>query len=277
MWFFWGGHDPNNDWEALCEAAVAKAMEHGAQLPDTQLAAARMHTQRGRYADAARALQHALRLAPTHAAAHSYLGTLQCEAGRTKEGLRHIALALELEPTDLSPLLTSARHSLLHGDEATFEAHLARIQEGDGEIRYPVLITRLRVGMWRRDLDEVRRWRDAIANEGRQGVPYPMELGSYVLGEVDEERLLEVLDLNVPRDASPRYRALMEQLTVEGMIARGEEARGLRLLEELGRDVLVDVDWIERCPLLVPLHDREELRRVRARVRERAQAIWSVS
>lgn len=277
MWFLWGGHDEARDWEQTCEAAVVAAKEHASALPDTHLAAARLHTQRGRYAEAARALHRALQLAPTHAAAHSYLGILQCEAGRTREGLRHIDLAMELEPSELSPLLTAARHRLLHGQREQYEALMDRLWSQDAETRFPLIITRLRVAGWDRDLEAVRRWTDALALERRDQEPFPLVLGRYVLGEVDEAALLEALERVSPRGGSPRYRSLMEQLTVEVMLARGEEIRGLRRLEALAEGILVDVDWIENCPLLVSLRGRPEVQRARSKVRERAQAIWSAA
>ena len=47
----------------------------------------------------------ALEIAPTCAPAHEYLGILQCDAGRSREGVRHIELAHELEEKGYDELL----------------------------------------------------------------------------------------------------------------------------------------------------------------------------
>lgn len=48
------------------------------------------------------------------------------------------------------------------------------------------------------------------------------------------------------------------------------------VLERLAEDVLVDVDWLEHCPLMKPLRDEPWMSPIRAKVRARARAIWSL-
>ncbi|MCA9706494.1 MAG: protein kinase [Myxococcales bacterium] len=276
MWFFYGQRDGEHEWAAECERSVARALEVGPGLPDTHLAAARMYWQLGRFRESARALQQALDLAPTHAAAHGYLGVLQCEAGRSKEGFEHIELALELEPTDVSPLLTAVHHMALHGDHERLEASIRRVWDTMPDARFPIKVMRLRIALWHRDPVEIRRWRDALSHVDKPFRPFVEVVASHVLGEATADEVQASLDANAPPTASLRYRALVEQVQVEGLLARGELEPALEGLERLAAGVLVDVDWLEHCPLMEPLRADPRMFKVRAKVRERAQAIWTI-
>lgn len=276
MWFFYGEKDGDHEWATQCQRAVARALEVGPGLPDAHLAAARMCWQQGRFRRAARALQQALELAPTHAAAHGYLGVLQCEAGRVKEGLQHIDLAVELEPTQLSPLLTAARHMGMRGDRERFEAIVQRVWEEAPDSRYPIRILRARLALWRRDLDEIRRGRDALALVDKPFRPFPEVVASYALDEASLADVQASLDANAPPSASPRYRSMLEQGLVEGYLVRGELEPAIAVLERLAQEVLVDVDWLEHCPLMDAIADDPRMSKIRTRVRERAQALWAI-
>jgi serine/threonine-protein kinase len=125
--------DPEEpDWEALSAAAVAAAIAGASELAETQLAAAIHAVQYGRYGEAADALGQALRIAPTYAAAHDYLGRLQVEAGRPEQGIAHLELALELDPELHLALGDICRHRALRGDLESLDQLMARYVERGG-------------------------------------------------------------------------------------------------------------------------------------------------
>ncbi|MCX4246742.1 serine/threonine-protein kinase [Paraliomyxa miuraensis] len=273
MWFFFG-EDP---WAARCEDAVARALVYGPHLPDTHLAAARMHGQRGEFAEAARALQQTLELAPTHAAAHAYLGVLQCEAGRSSEGLRHIELARDLAPSDRMPLIAAIRHLKLHGQDERADALIEQLMAEDPDAQTTLQIFHLRFAVWMRDLESIRRWRAAASPQARTILRFLVEVGGFVLGDLDEPGMMARFDEFAVPNTSRRYRALLEQMLVEGLLATGRVEPAVPVLERLADEVLVDVDWLEYCPLLHPLRDEPWMAPVRSKVRARARAIWALN
>lgn len=276
MWFFYGEKDGAHEWAALCRQAVARALEIAPGFPDAHLAAARMHWQEGEFRRAAQALQKTLALAPTHAAAHGYLGILQCEAGRVKEGLQHIDLAVELQPNQLWPLLTAARHVGMRGDTARFDAILQRVWEQAPDSRVAIKFFRLRFALWSRDRNEIRRARDALAQVDKPFRPFPEVVASYVLCEASWDDVQASLAANAPPTASPRYRAMLEQGLVEGLLVRDELEPALEILERLAEEVLVDADWLEHCSLMEAIAEDPRMIKIRTTVRERAQAIWMI-
>lgn len=276
MWFLFGDRDGGDTWQGRGQDAIDRALRIAPGLPDTHLAVARMASQRADFARAARALQHVLELAPTHAEAHSFLGTLQCEAGRPEEGLRRIDLAVELDPSQMWPLVTTARHHALRGDRERMEELARRIWDEDVDSRYPLVALQVRLAIWQGDLLELRRMTELLTAWDRPVRPMAETVARYVLGERNEEQLRRGLAQSLPPHASPRYRALLEQMVVEGLLARGATEQALAMLGPLAESSLVDVDWLERCPLMQPLRDESRMVDIRGRVRDRAMAIWEV-
>src|SRR5690606_20160959 len=109
---------------------------------------ARLASQLGDYGEAARCLAMALEIAPTYADAHEYLGTLQTEGGRPREGIRHIELAIELDPTLAIGRVVIARYHALHGDMDAFERELERLKMEFVGAAIPVAVLELRVASW---------------------------------------------------------------------------------------------------------------------------------
>src|SRR5690606_7362646 len=102
----------------------------------------------------------ALRIAPTYAAAHEYLGRLQLEAGRPEQGIAHLELAIELDVGLAMSMADMGRYKALTGDVAGFDEMIQRFREVTGRAtELPVTMIELRVAAWRHDdarITEVR-------------------------------------------------------------------------------------------------------------------------
>lgn len=278
MEFFHGAFEGDRDWPALCKAAVAEALEHASDLPDTHLACARMHAQRGEYPEAAHALQRALNLAPTHAAARAYLGVLQCEAGRSDEGLRHIDLAFELDPSMHWPLLTKLRHLGLRGTAEARDELIALVETEAPDLDFGLTMVRLRIALWTGDTTSLRCAQERLGHKAVQSVraEFGRDLVGFVLGEIERDAFDVVRDRALQLGTSRRYHALVEQEMIEALLARGEHDAALSALAALADGPFVDVEWLEHCPLLGPLRTDPVVRTSTYKVRARAQAIWTV-
>jgi serine/threonine-protein kinase len=274
-WFFQvasAQHTPR-DWSAACEAAVGRALEVAPQLAESHLAAARMHVQRGEYPAAAQSLQAALERAPTCGAAHAYLGMLQCEAGRSAEGLQHILLGVELDPGEAPALLAAARRHALHGDFSACDATLTRLGTGAAGLAIPLGFTRARVAAWRGDLETVRTFREGMRAAVGAPPTWGWTLASAYLDDVPPEELESVLRREMGKD-SPRLHALMRQMCTEALAGNGHVDEALAHLAVALECALVDVDWLDRCPLLESLRGTRAFAECRAQVSLRAEAIW---
>jgi serine/threonine-protein kinase len=55
----------------------------------------------------------------------------------------------------------------------------------------------------------------------------------------------------------------------------GELDRAAECLGRAADSILIDITWIELCAVLKPLYDRPDFAEVRAKVRQRADDVWS--
>ena len=271
-WFFEFGEDPRPDWEKVATASVARALAKAPDLAETHLAAGMLATQRGDYPAAARSLARALAIAPTCADAHEYLGVLQCEAGQAEAGVKRLRLADELEPTLTYSLLVIARDHALHGRFDDYETTMETVERRRG----PYLGTtafRIRIAAWRGDLETIARWCTADRH-GSANWQLVRHYGRSFLGEIEDKEVDRGFAQAFASIQNPRRISLATQLAVEvyAGLGRLEEAR-VHLLRA-ATSVLVDLEWLDRCPLLVGLRELPDFKEARRRVHARAETIW---
>jgi serine/threonine-protein kinase len=73
---------------------------------------------------------------------------------------------------------------------------------------------------------------------------------------------------------SPRLVSAALQLYAEVTAWHGLDEIALRYIDDASQLVLVDLDWLDHCPLLARLRERDAFIRIRERVHERTEAIW---
>jgi serine/threonine protein kinase/tetratricopeptide (TPR) repeat protein len=268
--------DPDEpDWEQRACEAVETALAGASELAETHLAAAIHAVQHGDYRPAAESLRQALRIAPTYAAAHEYLGRLQIEAGRASEGIRHLELAIELDPGLVYALPDIGRHFALRGALDDFDRQLARFVELSGrDATMPLTILELRVAIWYRDAARLERTRARL----RERIPRTHSLTPFVhvlaAEQINPEQMRTHFADVFAAARNPRFAALVRQLAAEAAAFHEQWDLAMQYIEEAAAGVLVDLDWVERCPLFDPLRARDQFETARARVRSRAEAIW---
>jgi serine/threonine protein kinase/tetratricopeptide (TPR) repeat protein len=300
--------DPDEpDWEALSAAAVAAAIAGASELAETQLAAAIHAVQYGRYGEAVDALRQALRIAPTYAAAHDYLGRLQVEAGRPEQGIAHLELALELDPELNFALGDICRHRALRGDLDSLDELMARyVERGGRPSDVAVASVRMRVAAWYRDTDRLAAMYAHLPVQmtATQGLSNSTGLSSgssanptvtpnrgdapnrniaghalAVFGESiftnNFDGLRDRFDLVFAAAKNPRFAALAYQLAAEAAMYNGRDDIAMEYIQSAARGVLVDLEWLEYCPLFAPLRTRPEYEVARSLVRARAEGVWA--
>jgi serine/threonine protein kinase/tetratricopeptide (TPR) repeat protein len=297
-WFRPSFNPDEPNWEALSAAAVAAALAGASELAETQLAAAIYAVQYGRYGEAVDALRQALRIAPTYAAAHDYLGRLQVEAGRPEQGIAHLELALELDPELNFALGDICRHRALRGDLDSLDALMARyVERGGRPSDVAIASVRMRVAAWYRDTARLAAMYALLPGPmtaaqglnsatptltpGRADAPNRNMAGHAlaVFGESiftgNFDGLRDRFDLVFAAAKNPRFSALAYQLAAEAAMYNGRDDIALQYIETAARGVLVDLEWLEYCPLFEPLRTRPEYEAARSLVRARAEGVWA--
>jgi serine/threonine-protein kinase len=277
--FEWFAPNTNreDDWENKAREAVERALTEAPELVESHYAAGKHAVQHGDYRKAARSLSRALTIAPTYAEVHEYLGRLQCEAGRSRQGIDHIRLALDLDPMLVGGLYDIARMQALHGEwdayAETIEEFTERLEKGS----VIAMMLRLRVAGWRRDEREIKRCIAKTRDIPAGPTSRPVVLISAGLSgrRIDDEMVDELLDEREGR-LNPRYATVTLQVIAEVCAFQGDLDRAMYMITKAADLVLVDIDWIDRCPLFEELRARPEFAPARAKVKARAEAIWSI-
>jgi serine/threonine-protein kinase len=184
--------------------------------------------------------------------------------GAVAEGMRQLDAALGLDP--FVPLACSAQVRALallgRWDEAV--ALHAQVREREGAISFWALGARM--ALWRRVPAE------AYAEE----VPRDVEKGLiWAMGEVIRTRRLPdgvptLAELDRIVEGSPRRKVLFFQMHAEIMASVGDAARALEGISAAESAGLVDVFWLDRCPLLATLREDARFAALHARVARRA-------
>lgn len=263
------------DWGHAARKSVARALDRAAEVAETQLVAGVLAVQDGNYADAAHRLRRALEIAPTYPEAHEYLGRLQSEAGRAEEGVRRVRLALELDPTLAFAEWDLARIHALHGDWSAARFRLERLASKLPEDHPAVVSARLRFACWSGDRSDVARCVELLERTPGTTAALLLVYGRQLLAAspvADLPRQLSRFDMRL---SNPRFRSFALQIATEVTASASAVETAIEYLRRAAESVLVDVEWLDRCPALESLRSTRELVVLRRAVATRAAAIWA--
>lgn len=258
------------NWEEIARSSVARALAEAEQLAETQLAAAMLATEAAEYGKAAVALTRALSIAPTYVEALSYLGGLLCEAGRLEAGVARLELAAQLDPTQLSATQGLARVRALQGDDARYEQALERLRRAGHGSHMAYLQLELRVAHWRGDRERMLDVRRRMEADGHASGHLSRLYAALLLGEEVPEVAEAQLRKNVLAFNNRRFAALICQQATEAFCGRQRPDLALGLLELADERKLLDILWLDHCPILAPLRDQAAFSRVRKATQQRA-------
>ncbi len=271
-WFF----DTQQDWETSARAAVAVALARAPELAEAHLAAGILATHEGNYRAAALAIERSLAIAPTYADAQEYLGMLQCEAGQGEDGTRRLRLACSLDPTLIYAGVFLARSHALHGKWSEAERVLDDLERRLSPTVLPLSRSlRCRFAGWRRDEAALRRLVADGLTEDTPNRRLVMLYARAFTGEIDVDEVRRSLQRIVTSTQNLRFLSLTEQLATEIFAGLGEIEEARLHLFRAATNVLVDLEWLDRCPLLAQLRTLPDWDDARRRVRARAEAVWT--
>lgn len=262
-------------WADRTSASVARAIMYASHIAESHLAEGTFRANLGDYRAATAALQRALELAPACAAVHEYVGMLQCEAGHVKKGLQHLDMTAELDPS--RPLVWGniMRVRFLSGDRKGALAAMQRLEALERPDRFQAsVVLRIRDALWHDDPETLQRDLPVLeASAKAMNNVFFQLFAAALLGDDAALHPLFRFPFELPETVSPRFRMGAFQWATEVLMRRKQLAWALETVCSAATTVLVDLYWLEKCPLLDPLRtDYAFLEAVRL-TRERAAAI----
>jgi TolB-like protein/predicted Zn-dependent protease len=256
---------------ALRAAERARAAAPNAGEP--RVALANYHLIMGDAVAAAREVNDALRLSPALPDVHDLCGRILVEVGRPDEGISFLERALMLEPSMFRAKMDIARVSALEGDWTRSDdlyAHAPTDEADHNAFWFP----RARLAIWRGE----REWAEWARIE--------MEPHSFAMkGQVEA-----ICTLIVTKAIPEPLRVLMEamgritgrvrrrpiffrQLKAEACAYVGDDGAALAALDDASQLGLMDIVWLDRCPLFERLREEPRFLAARARVAQKAALV----
>jgi TolB-like protein len=256
------GLDPGATSLELALATARRAVEVAPHLGEPWVALGTAHLYAGSLPAAAQAFRR------------EELGSLLLEAGRIDAAVAHLEAALALDPDSLAARTALVRALVLQG---RWEAAKPLIRHSSGDVLGAMHCSSLslRFAMWRGDSTAVIE------------VPeIPPEVPAYIAGfrrvvgaqiESLRTRTVNPVLVSVVEDtiATPglRLRAARCQFAAEALAWAGQFDRALELVGHAVAAGLLDLTWLDGCPLLAPLRDLPAWPGLRGVVAERAAQV----
>jgi tetratricopeptide (TPR) repeat protein len=232
---------------------------------EAHLALALLAFERGRYAEAARALSPALQTTPWHADGLALQGRLLVEAGDLDTARRCLRDAIErgVRSASAGRQLVTAQTLANTRTEPPVGSNARQPTEIDW-------LLAARPAVWHRDAAESDRLRSRVIARFFDGQPLVLALLDIVRGGVPSGLAGALFDRAQAIDSSGRARRILyAQLAAEIAALAGDRSFALRAIGLATRDG-VDVNWLDRSVPLVAVRDQPEFTAIRAVVARRA-------
>jgi serine/threonine-protein kinase len=232
------------------EAAVGRALatRHGEAL----LASALYRANCGELAGGLADLGAALVRAPMSALVHEAVGRFLVELHAEADGRRHLGVAIGLEPERAQPLAGDlARLDALEGDWASVDRRLAAVAaDGDPSLRQVGLIYEARLAGWRGDLAAMVAATARITRTGGDAQAVAAIVDTWRRTGAFDRAVWDALVARLVAPGLPRRVQLgAAQRAIELALIIGQPDAGLALLERAIERGLIDITWLDRCPV----------------------------
>jgi serine/threonine-protein kinase len=262
--FFFGTGLP--EVRAVAERAVAVAPNLG----EARLALGSAMLQAAEFEGAIRELRHAVARGPGLAEAHSALGRMLAEVGPLDEAIRSLQAALAIDRD--TPMAHDAlvRCFSLKREFARADEEMARVLEIQGRSAYVVIAARMM--LWRRDRENADTLIRDFEKE-QQLIGFPsilLQIVSTAKLPFDAKTMRSMIQ---PASGGARRRAFFLQLEAEIFAFLGKTDSVWDALQLAAESELIDVAWIDNCPLFDDLRPDPRFAPIRAAVKRRADSI----
>ena len=268
--FFFGGNETKTAADTAARA-VSMAPNHA----EARLALATVRLQSGSQVQAVQELEYALAQSPTLAGAHLVLGQILLEVGPVAEAVRHLEMAITFDPELTLGFRDLARAQILLGRPDESKSYLDKIaDESSAQIIRVAEASRLAV--WRRDVPEAARILTSI-EEAKMPTVEPISVAKWIARvALRGERFFRAFSLSeFAQEGGLRRRAFYSQIEAELAAYVDDRDRCLEAIEIAVASGLVDIAWMDGCPLFGPMHGMARFDALRNTVEQRAERIRS--
>ena len=250
--------------------AAEQAVAASPNLAEGHLALGSVLLQQGQWAEAMRQLRQALSRGPGLAETHAAVGRVIMEVGDVDEAVRRLQAAIELDPR--APLAVEAlvRCHALRGDWASADEVLERARITKEDSGY--WSTRARMLLWRRDAAGASALLDELIAFDPDMLVARLMLGIVAFKRLPAE-LHEQQTIAGESVGSLRRRTFFMQMEAETQAYLGETELAFTSVKRCADAGLIDLGWIDHCPLLDPIRSDPRFAPVRAMVKQRADEI----
>jgi serine/threonine-protein kinase len=255
------------------KVAAEKALAKAPGLGEARMALAILALIVGDGVACARAVREALVVAPGSADVHDMRGRLLGEVGRPEDALASLRTAVRLEPSNQRARGDAVRMRAFLGDWQPVD-ELLDPRNLRGATEDVVFVLCARLAMWKRDADLVRRLQ--AYTQGRQ---YPFkasadELCNLVLtGEVSPTLIEHSKVWGKVSGRALRRPLFLRQLAAEVWAFAAHDVDALTAIESADALGLIDIVWMDRCPLLAAVREQPRFVAVRRSVAARAAEV----
>jgi serine/threonine-protein kinase len=253
----------NDEMRSLARSRAERALSLAPSLPEAHAALGAVLFHADQPAEAVRSLRRALRLASNNAEVHDLIGRILNEA-KGEESVRHFETAIALEPEISLPRVYLVRHYALLGDWDRVDSLLM-----DPANSRPAIMTphRARLILWRRDARAAAELAPSV--EPTNG---PFRVAKKWLALTMGEPVT-VEDFATPVGAGRRSHAFYAQIRAEYFSFVGQSDQAARELAVADENGLIDLHWLDGCPILESVRAHPRYAEVHAHVAARAEQV----
>ena len=263
LWFYSGDNCAQRA-IAATEQAIKAAPDSG----EPYLALANIRLNEFKPVEAAAAVSRALASAPHLAESHELIGLMLSETGPLDAALNQLSHSLVLDKSVPRVRIALSRAHMLSGNsEAAFQ--LLRLEGCDPGFIRILASAQARLTCWMRDKERAR----LLLQDPLMRLPeclYPRRRLELLLnqGELPIEESFPSHYQN-PK-TSPRARSIGLQALIEYHCLRHDYEKALPVLRSAVELGIIDILWMDICPLMTPLAELPGYAELRATVAERA-------
>jgi serine/threonine protein kinase len=274
-WFFDRTPVTEINWEQIATECVDIAIREAPELSDTHLAMGMLATQRLEIKRAARSLIRAVEIDPASHEAQEFLASIEVETGLLDRAMPRLVYAASAIPHRPLPCMLQSRCHALAGRYEEADALMAEAVRRTsiptmGAVLYSLRFHAYQYGKRPKNLTFTQR--KAIRENNWDGCAH---YANILAGNGDAPSFVEWYETRLSQLSNPRVMMVLRQCVVEMLILLEFETKALDVLSDCARNGLIDMMWLDQCPLLAPLRVRDEFTQIRDWVWLNAYGVWS--